>query len=165
MNVVPLQLTLQAVSALSIFGALVYSAVQFRQWRKALLAANFAKIVELHMQLRRMRVEDPGLARVYKHDVEGLASDDEIRAYFANLMQLSVFEIVWFNHRLGQLPDDYYESWVNRIRTIAGEESFQQAMSKPSMKVMHDDFQSLVVQLAAEARSGKPAGAKWAERS
>lgn len=155
MTVVHFQLMFQALSALSIFGALVFTAVQFRHWRKAQHAANFAKIVEMHMQLRRMRVENPSLARVYKHDVEGLNSDDEIRAYFANLMQLSVFEIVWFNHRLGQLPDDYFASWLSRMRAIAAEDSFQQAMAKTSMKVMHDDFQKLVMDVAREAAAAR----------
>ncbi len=60
-----------------------------------------------------MRVDDPSLASVYQHDVQGMSSDREIREYFMNLMQLSVFEIVWFSHKHGQLPDDYYQSWVD----------------------------------------------------
>src|SRR6185503_14125399 len=113
-----LKLILQSLSSFAIAGGLIFSAVQFWYWRKGARTANFAKLVELQMQLRRMRVDDPSLASVYKDDVRNLASDQEIREYFFNLMQLSVFEIVWFMHKEGQLPQDYFESWVRRMRTI-----------------------------------------------
>jgi hypothetical protein len=56
-SVHPLQLALQALATLSLLGAFVYAAVQFRE-------------------------------------------------YFFNLMQLSVFEIVWFAARENQVPRD-----------------------------------------------------------
>src|SRR5438477_11082659 len=98
-----LQLLFQALSSLAIAGGLVYTAVQFRKQRQAQHFANFAKLVEMQMHLREMRVSDPALADVYRGDVafaERFATPQErqraVREYFFNLMQLSVFEIVWF---------------------------------------------------------------------
>jgi len=65
-------------------------------------------------------------------------------------MQLSIFEIVWFNHREGLLPDDYFESWVKRMREIQKEESFRKMFDNPAMKIMHDDFQNLVRKMLDE---------------
>ena len=41
-----------------------------------------------------------------------------------NLMQLSVFEIVWFSYKQGQTPRGLLQLWVARIRDIATEDSF-----------------------------------------
>jgi hypothetical protein len=142
---------LQAVSASAIAGSLIYAAVQFKSWRQAQFVANYTKLVELQMQQRRMRVENPDLARVYKHDIQTLATDKEIRDYFLNLMQLSIFELVWFSHREGQLPDDYYRSWVKRMQAIEREESFQKMINNPSMKFMHDEFHEHLLDLMRTA--------------
>src|SRR4051812_24154652 len=104
MNPLYIQITLQSISSLAIAAGLIFTAVQFRQYRRAIHVANFTKLVELQMHLRELRVHDPSLAAVYAHDVEHLSTDQEIREYFMNLMQLSVFEIVWFSHKNGQLP-------------------------------------------------------------
>jgi hypothetical protein len=151
-----LQLVLQSISSLAIAGGLLYSAVQFRHYRRAAHVANYTKLVELQMGLRRMRVDDPSLAYVYSHDVRELADEREIREYFFNLMQVSVFEIVWFSHRQGQLPDDYFRSWVKRMTDIAAEPSFQKMMSTRAMKILHDDFQQYLDDLVAAraARTG-----------
>jgi hypothetical protein len=147
MNLQLLQVILQAVSSLAIAGGLAFAAVTFMHARRAQHVANFTKLVELQMQLRKMRVDDPSLASVYQHDVQGLSSDREIREYFMNLMQLSVFEIVWFSHRHGQLPDDYYRSWVERMKAIEQEESFLRMIGTKSMKILHDDFQKYIVEM------------------
>ena len=110
-----LQITLQALSAFAIAGGLLYTAFQFRQARKAQAVANFAKLVEMQYQLRRLRVEHPSLASVHAHDVEHLHSEREIQEYFLNLMQLSLFEIAWYAHEHGQLPADYFHSWAKRM--------------------------------------------------
>lgn len=143
---------LQTISSLSIAGGLIFAAVQFYQARKAQHVANFTKLVELQMGLRRMRVENPKLATVYRDDVRNLENDDEIRFYFFNLMQLSLFEIAWYGHQHGQLSDEYFESWVKRFRIIAAEPSFQKMMSNPSMKILHDDFQGYVENIFANAK-------------
>jgi hypothetical protein len=88
---------------------------------------------------------------VDQHDVEGLNSPQEIREYFLNLMQLSVFEIVWFSHKHGQLPDDYFQSWVNRMKALAREGSFQRMLRRPAMKILHDEFERYIAELAAPA--------------
>jgi hypothetical protein len=145
-----LQLMFQALSSLAIAGGLIYSAFQFRNYKKAQHVANFTRLVEIQLHLREMRVDDPTLARVYKHDVEHATTDAEIREYFFNLMQLSVFEIVWFAHQQGQIPDDYFNSWNVRMREIAAEPSFRRMMESTSMKIMHDRFQTYIKQMVAE---------------
>ncbi len=144
MQLQTIQVFLQFISSTAIAASLLYAAIQFRNTRRAQHVANFTKLVELQMSLRRMRVDDPSLGSVHSHDMEGLNSPEEVRAYFVNLMQLSVFEIVWFSHKMGQLPDDYFESWMKRMEQIREEPSFQKMLDKPSMKIFHDDFQKLV---------------------
>lgn len=155
MDIQVIQVTLQTVSSLAIAGGFVFAGLQLRNARRAAHVSNFTRLVELQMQLRRMRVEDPTLAAVYRDDVEGLMSHEDIRRYFFNLMQLSVFEIAWFSHRQGQLSDDYYESWVKRMQVIFREESFTRMMDNPSMKILHDDFQKHVQELWKRANTGR----------
>jgi hypothetical protein len=148
-----IRLILQTLSAFAIAGGFIFTAVQFLNYRRTVHVANFTKLVEMQMQLRRMRVDEPALAAVYRHDVQGIETDKEIREYFLNLMQLSVFEIVWYAHRHGQLADDYYESWVRRMEEIAREESFRKMMDNPAMKIMHDDFERYVTQMVDRSRA------------
>lgn len=142
-----LRITLQALSAFAIAGGLLYTAVQFRQARKAQLVANFSKLVELQYQLRQIRVNQPELAGVHKLDVAHLHSDREIQEYFLNLMQLSLFEIAWYAHEQGQIADNYFHSWASRMRQIAQEDSFRRMLTNPAMKIMHDDFEKYVREL------------------
>ena len=151
-------LILQAIASLAIAGGLIFTAIQFRHARRAQHVANFAKLVELQNQLRRMRIDDPELARVYQDDVRGMNSPEEIRAHFLNLMQLAIFEIAWYAHKHGQLADDYYESWVHRMRVIEQEESFQRMFNAPNMKILHEDFQRLMDEIMKQngAAAAKP---------
>ena len=144
------QVVLQGLASLGIAGGLIYTSIQFRNYRRAQHVANFTKLVELQMHLREMRVTDPSLATVYKHDVEHARTDREVREYFFNLMQLSVFEIVWFGHQNGQVPDDYFRSWDLRVREIAAERSFRTMFNSGSMKIMHDEFQRYMARMVAE---------------
>jgi hypothetical protein len=146
-SLLTLQVTAQSLSALAIAGGLIYAALQFRHQRRAQHVANFTKLVEIQMHLREMRVKDPSLAKVYLHDVEHASTDREVREYFFNLMQLSVFEIVWFARRQGQVPEDYYKSWEARMRAIAAEKSFRVMMASQSMKIMHDEFQTFMQEM------------------
>jgi hypothetical protein len=148
-----LQITLQALSSFAIAGGLLYTAIQFRNARKAQVVANFSKLVELQYHLRHLRVQDPSLASVHGQDVANLKTEREIQEYFLNLMQLSLFEIAWFAHRQGQLPDDYFDSWVKRMRQVAREPSFQKTIANPSVKIMHDDFEAFIKQLVETART------------
>lgn len=143
-----IQITLQALSSFAIAGGLVFAAIQVWQARKAQLVANFSKLVELQYQLREIRVEHPELASVHQHDVENLHSHREIQDYFLNLMQLSLFEIAWYAHKHGQLPDDYFNSWASRMWEVAQEDSFRRMINNPAMKIMHDEFDAFVRQLA-----------------
>lgn len=144
LNLQLLQITLQALSAFAIAGGLLYTAFQFREARKAQSVSNFAKLVELQFQLRRMRVENPALAAVHQADVEHLHSPVEVQAYFLSLMQLSLFEIAWYAHEQRQLPEDYFKSWERRMWQLGGEESFKKMLANPAMKIMHDDFDTYV---------------------
>src|SRR5215207_1836351 len=146
-NLQLLQITLQALSSFAIAGGLIFTAVQFRQARKAQVVANFSKLVELQYQLRQIRVHNPSLASVHQHDVEHLGSDREIQEYFLNLMQLSLFEIAWYAHKNGQLPSDYFHSWTRRMWQVAREQSFRRMIDNPAMKIMHDEFDVFVRRL------------------
>jgi len=146
-NLQLLQIILQALSSFAIAGGLIFTAVQFSQARKAQLVANFSKLVELQYQLRKIRVEQPSLASVHSQDVEHLHSEREIQEYFLNLMQLSLYEIAWYAHKHGQLPDDYFHSWTSRMWQVAQEQSFQRMIANPAMKIMHDEFDAFVRRL------------------
>jgi hypothetical protein len=148
------QITLQALSAFAIAGGFLYTAFQFREARKAQAVANFAKLVELQYQLRKIRVDHPSLASVHKHDVVHLHSDREIQAYYLSLMQLSLFELAWYAHKEGQLPDDYFRSWEKRISQLGEDESFHAMLANPSMKIMHDDFDAYVRALLKKPSGG-----------
>ena len=150
------QLALQAVTSFAIAGGLLFTAIQFRQARKAQAVANFEKLVELQFQLRQLRVQNPSLAHVHQHDVEYLGSDKDIQEYFLNLMQLSLFEIAWYAHKHGQLPDDYFKSWATRMAQLGREASFQRMMANPAMKIMHDDFDKYVRSLIAAKLPASP---------
>lgn len=141
------QIILQALSSFAIAGGLIFTALQFRHVRRTQHVANFAKLVEMQMRLREMRVNDPSLADVDRHDVEGLNSPQEIREYFLNLMQLSVFEIVWYSHKHGQIPDDYYNSWLTRMKKLTEEDSFRRMVNRPAMKILHDEFEEYMRKL------------------
>jgi hypothetical protein len=138
------QIVLQALTSFAIAGGLIFTAVQFRHARKAQLVANFSKLVELQSQLRYLRVENPSLASVSPADVEHLKSDREIQEYFLNLIQLSLFEIAWYAHKHGQIPPDYFHSWTIRMWQVAQERSFRSMIDNPSMKILHDEFDSYV---------------------
>ena len=147
-NLQLLQITLQALSSFAIAGGLIFTAIQFRHAQKAQAVANFSKLVELQYQLRQIRVHHPSLASVHQADVQNLHSDREIQEYFLNLMQLSLFEIAWYAHKNGQLPDDYFASWTTRMWQVAQEDSFRRMINNPSMKIMHDEFDAFVRKLA-----------------
>ena len=148
------QVILQALSSFAIAGGLIFTAVQFRQARQAQLVANFAKLVEMQFQLRRIRVDNPSLAD--PQDVEQIGSDREIQEYFLNLMQLSLFEIAWYAHDLGQLSDDYYDSWISRMWQSGQEPAFRRMIENPSMKIMHDEFAQFVRELVKSAAPASP---------
>lgn len=150
MILLELQVFFQAVSSLAIAGGLIYNAVQFRSYRKAQNFANFTKLVQAQMHLREMRVADPSLARVYEHDMADPNNPRHIREYYFNLMQLSVFEIVWYGYTAGQVPHDYFRSWECRMREIVVEKTFQLMWNSPSMKIMHDDFQRYMTRMMQE---------------
>ncbi len=143
---------LQTLTSVAVAGGFVFTAIQFRNWKKAQQVANFTRLVELQMDLRKMRVNDPSLAAVYEHDVTGLEDDREVREYFFNLMQLSVFEIAWYSHEHGQLSDHYFESWRRRMEQLAQEDSFQRMIDRPNMKILHDEFEMYVRDMAKRAK-------------
>ncbi len=148
-------LLLQSISSLAIAGGFIFAAIQLRQTRRAQHVANFSRLVEMQMSLRRLRVERPELASVHAHDIADLPTQRDIQDYFLNLMQLSLFEIAWYAHRQGQLSDDYFASWEHRMHALCTEESFQKMMAKPGMKIMHDDFHAYLQSMMARNAAAK----------
>ena len=135
------------MSSFAIAGGLIFTAVQFAP------GAQGAAGREL-LEARRAAVPaalDPRPASVARvgasQDVEHLHSEREIQEYFLNLMQLSLFEIAWYAHKHGQLPDDYFHSWTSRMWQVAQEQSFRRMIDNPAMKIMHDEFDAFVRRL------------------
>jgi hypothetical protein len=155
-EVVTFQVILQGISALALTASLVYAALQLRNWRTAQYVANFTKLVELQLELRKMRVDDPQLA-LADPDVVPAGTQEEVRAYFYDLMQLSLFEIAWFSHEHGQLPDDYFRSWVSSMSAVATRPTFQAMWRSSSTKIMHDRFREYVEVLVAGIELAQPA--------
>ena len=147
MNLLEVQVLLQSISSFAIAGGLIFGAYQFMHLRKSQQVANFTTLVEMQMHLRELRVKDPDLAHVFRDDVRDLTSDREVREYFFSLMQLSVYEIVWFANKQKMLPEGYFESWAKRMRVIAAEPAFRKMINSPSMKIMHDEFQQYVTEV------------------
>jgi hypothetical protein len=138
------QITLQALSSFAIAGGLIFTAIQVKNARKSQLVANFSKLIELQSQLRYLRIEQPSLASVSPRDVEHLKTDREIQEYYVNLLQLSIFEIAWYAHKQGQIPQDYFESWTTRMWQVAQEKSFRSMIDNPAVKIMHDEFDKYI---------------------
>src|SRR5262244_4366434 len=123
MNNAMLQVVLQVVSVLAVTVGLVYTALQFRGWRTTQHVANFTKLVELQLQLRKMVVDDPTLATLA--GVAPGTTPDETRGNYYNLMQVSLFEIAWFSHQYGQLPHDYFASWVENMTGVTRRSAYR----------------------------------------
>jgi hypothetical protein len=153
---VTFQTILQGISALALTCSLVYAALQLRNWRTAQYVANFTKLVELQLELRKMRVDDPQLALADPDAVQA-GTQQQVRDYFYELMQLSLFEIAWFSHERGQLPDDYFRSWVGSMSAMATRPTFQAMWRSGSTKIMHDRFREYVEALVAGITPAEPA--------
>lgn len=156
-DVATLQVVLQAISALAVAGSLVCAALQMRDWRTAQYVANFTKLVELQLELRKMRVDDPRLA-LFEPNADAQGSEAELREYYFELMQRSLFEIAWFSHRHRQLPDDYFRSWVTTISAVATGPTFQAMWRSSATKIMHDRFREYVEVLVAGVELAQAAG-------
>jgi hypothetical protein len=143
MNGATFRVTLQALSALAFAGSFVYAALQFRGWRTAQHVANFTKLVELQLQLRSMNVSDPTLAAL-DGSAFAAGTPEEVRGYFYNLMQLSLFEIAWFSHKHGQLEEGYFQSWVASMASIVKRPSFSSMWRNDRTKILDDRFRLYV---------------------
>ena len=143
-----LPVVLQTISAPAVAGGLAYAALQFREWRNAQYVANFTKLIELQLQLRKMVVDDPTLAPIGLA-VPCEARSEELRGFFYNLMQLSLFEIAWFSHAHGQLTDDYFASWVSNMASVARRPAFRGMWQSDAAMILHDGFRQYVGTLVA----------------
>jgi len=124
---------LHAIPVLAAAGGLVYAALQFRGWRTSQYVANFTKLVELQLQLRKMVIDDPNL-------ISDQAPAEEMRTFYYSLMQLSLFEIAWFSHRHGQLTGDYFASWEVNMAAVAKRPEFRAMWYSDRPKILHDGF-------------------------
>jgi len=132
-----------AIPVLAAAGGVFYAALQFRGWRLSQYVANFTKLIELQLQIRKMIIDDPALGP------EGVPKE-EMRAYYYNLIQLSVFEIAWNSHRHGQLADDYFASWKVSMASIAKRPAFRAMWQSDQTKILHDDFRKYMETLMQE---------------
>ena len=144
------RVVLQTVTAFAYAGTVIYAALQFRSWQAGQRVANFSKLVELQLQLRSMNVNDPTLAAIDPYFVPG-ATPDEVRGYFYNLMQLSLFEIAWFSHKHRQLDEGYFQSWVSNMTSVVMRPSFRSMWQSDRTKILDNRFRAYVDTLIANA--------------
>jgi hypothetical protein len=130
----------RAIPVLAAAGGVVYAALQFRGWRLSQYVANFTKLVELQLQIRKMVIDDPTLGP------EGILKE-EMRGYYYNLIQLSLFEIAWYSHEYGQLTDDYFASWEVNMLSIAKRPAFRAMWQSDRTKILHDGFRRYMERL------------------
>src|SRR5262249_30762577 len=83
----------------------------------------------------KMVVDDPALATLA--GVAPATTPDETRGTFYNLMQVSLFEIAWFSHERGQLPDDYFASWVENMVGVTRRSAFRAMWEGDGTKILH----------------------------
>ena len=74
-----------------------------------------------------------------------------MRSYYYNLMQLSLFEIAWFAHTHGQLPDDYFASWAVNMSALSSRPSFRDMWQSDQTKILHDGFRKYVESLIKDS--------------
>jgi hypothetical protein len=139
-NTSMLHVILQAIPVLAAAGGVLYAALQFRGWRLSQYVANFTKLIELQLQIRKMVIDDPTLGP------EGVPKE-EVRGYYYNLIQLSLFEIAWYSHEYGQLTDDYFASWEVSMASIAKRPAFQAMWQSDRTKILHDGFRRYMERL------------------
>jgi hypothetical protein len=141
----------QAIPVLAVAGGLVYAGLQFRGWRTTQYVANFTKLVELQLQLRKMIVDDPALEPSGRTKLAGSPAE-EMRRYYYALMQMGVFEIAWYTHKKGQLTDDYFASWEAAMSSIARYPEFRAMWQTDRAKILHDGFRQYVDTLIEKSR-------------
>ena len=111
----------------------MYAALQFRGWRFSQYVANFTKLIELQLQIRKMVIDNPSLGPA------GVPAE-EVQGYYYSLIQLSLFEIAWYSHKYGQLTDDYFDSWEVSMASIATRPAFRAMWQSDQTKILHDGF-------------------------
>jgi hypothetical protein len=138
-----LQVLIQAIPVLAAAGGLFYAAIQFRGWRTGQYVANFTKLVDLQLQLRKMIVDDPSLDPMGREDL-ARSPAEKTRKYYYVMIQMGVFEIAWFTHKSGQLTDDYFASWEDAMVSILKYPSFHAAWRTDQTKILHEGFRQYV---------------------
>jgi hypothetical protein len=134
---------IQAIPVLSAAGGLLYTGWQIRGWRASQYVANFTKLVELQLQVRQMLMNDPTLG-------SDAIPAEQMRPYFFNLIQLSLFEIAWYSHKYGQLTDDYFASWEASMASISRRAGFRTMWQSEHTKILHDGFRKYMETLMQE---------------
>src|SRR5256712_11598989 len=102
-----------------------------------------------------MVVEEPTLATLGT----GMSPEivpNEIRGNFYNLMQVSLFEIAWFSHQHGQLPHDYFASWVASMAVVAHRPALRTMWQSDRTKILHAGLRPYMNTLLEDARGCAP---------
>ena len=147
-----LQALLQGIPVLAAAGGLFYAALQFRGWRDSQYVANFTKLVEVQLQLRKMVVDDPILDPLGSAEPTRSPAE-KMRKYYYALMQMGVFEIAWFTHKQGQLTDDYFASWETAMASIVKYPDFHSMWQADRAKILHDGFRHYVDALIEKSKA------------
>jgi len=127
-----------------IYGATLWVLIiQNRKLTKSININNYQTAVQFLKDLRQLRILDPSLAKVYKKEIKGL-SEDEIRFHFFNLIVLSTLELLYAQNKAGFLDDDTWNFWLNAIKRIAQEKSFQDMLVRSSYKIVNPEFEKII---------------------
>ena len=102
-----------------------------------------------------MVVEDPTLATLGA-GMSPETAPDEIRGNFYNLMQVSLFEIAWFSHQHGQLPHDYFASWVANMAAVTQRSAFRTMWQNDRTKILHAGFRQYMNTLVETSSVSAP---------
>jgi hypothetical protein len=148
------QFVVQFISTLGVAGGVVYAGKQLRGWRDSQYIANFTKLVQLQLEMRKMAVDDPTLA--FQSHGAPAATPRDIREDYYNLMQLRLFEIAWFTHLHGQLTDDYFNSWVAGMAEVIQRPAFKTMWDKERLKIQHSGFRDYMNEMMKQ--NGEVAG-------
>ena len=150
MNNPMLQVVLQAVSALAVTGGAGLRGLAVSGVANRAACGEFYHAGRAAITTPQMAVEDPTLATLGA-GMSPETAPDEIRGNFYNLMQVSLFEIAWFSHQHGQLPHDYFASWVASMAVVAQRPAFRTMWQSDRTKILHAGFRQYMNILLEDA--------------
>lgn len=137
---------LESITTTSITGGVLFAMYQIVLGRRTAAVTTYQKIIELHVMLRKMRVDQPTLYKIDNADAKMFDDipknkrDEAVRKHFFNLMRLSVFEFAWIADQKRQLPGDYYKDIEERFKEVLQDSDFANILNSKYAKLHNSDF-------------------------